>query len=146
MEIGGGFGGKINVYEDPVAALLSKKVGHKPVKMVMSRAEVFEGTGPTPGSHMTVKIGATIEDTKLLPKTAYKGLLTDNIINKKKTGWTAPALFWRKQNMDKDLMRKVYDDMFANANHNIQGLQQGAKSMIPGMITNLWATKYNMHI
>ena len=59
MEIGGGFGGKINVYEDPVAALLSKKVGHKPVKMVMSRAEVFEGTGPTPGSHMTVKIGAT---------------------------------------------------------------------------------------
>ena len=57
--IGGGFGGKINVYEDPVAALLSKKVGHKPVKMVMSRAEVFEGTGPTPGSHMTVKIGAT---------------------------------------------------------------------------------------
>ena len=58
MEIGGGFGGKINVYEDPVAALLSKKSGHNPVKMVMSRAEVFEGTGPTPGSHMTVKIGA----------------------------------------------------------------------------------------
>ena len=57
MEIGGGFGGKINIYEDPVAALLSKKVGHKPVKMVMSRAEVFEGTGPTPGSHVTVKIG-----------------------------------------------------------------------------------------
>ncbi|MCH2310911.1 MAG: xanthine dehydrogenase family protein molybdopterin-binding subunit [SAR202 cluster bacterium] len=59
MEIGGGFGGKINVYEDPAAALLSKKAGHKPVKMVMSRAEVFEGTGPTPGSHISVKIGAT---------------------------------------------------------------------------------------
>ena len=64
--------------------------------------------------------------------------------NKEKTGWTAPALFWRKQNMDKDLMKSVYDDMFSNANHNIKGLQQGAKSMIPGMITNLWATKYNM--
>ena len=59
MEIGGGFGGKINVYEDPAAALLSKKAGHKPVKMVMSRAEDFEGTGPTPGSHISVKIGAT---------------------------------------------------------------------------------------
>jgi xanthine dehydrogenase molybdenum-binding subunit len=58
MEIGGGFGGKIPVYLDPPAALLSKKTGH-PVKIVMSRQEVFEGTGPTPGSYIKVKIGAT---------------------------------------------------------------------------------------
>ena len=58
MEIGGGFGGKINVYVDPPAALLSKKTGH-PVKIVMTRQEVFEGTGPTPGCYMKVKIGAT---------------------------------------------------------------------------------------
>jgi CO/xanthine dehydrogenase Mo-binding subunit len=57
MEIGGGFGGKIPVYLEPVAALLSKKTG-KPVKIVMSRKDVFEGTGPTPGSYMKVKIGA----------------------------------------------------------------------------------------
>ncbi len=56
MEIGGGFGGKIPVYIEPVAALLSKKTG-KPVKIVMSRKDIFEGTGPTPGSHMRVKIG-----------------------------------------------------------------------------------------
>ena len=49
MEIGGGFGGKINVYVDPPAALLSKKTGH-PVKIVMTRQEVFEGTGPTPAA------------------------------------------------------------------------------------------------
>jgi|SaaInl4_135m_RNA_FD_contig_41_1758063_length_6747_multi_11_in_0_out_0_3 xanthine dehydrogenase molybdenum-binding subunit len=61
MEIGGGFGGKINCYGEPVAALLSKKAGNKPVKIVMSRAEVFEGTGPTSGSHMTIKMGATKE-------------------------------------------------------------------------------------
>jgi CO/xanthine dehydrogenase Mo-binding subunit len=60
MEIGGGFGGKINVYLEPVAALLSKKTGH-PVKMVMTRQEVFEGSGPTPGSYMKVKMGATNE-------------------------------------------------------------------------------------
>ncbi len=58
MEIGGGFGGKINVYLEPVAALLSRKSGH-PVKIVMSRADVFEGTGPTPGSYMKMKMGAT---------------------------------------------------------------------------------------
>jgi CO/xanthine dehydrogenase Mo-binding subunit len=55
-EIGGGFGGKIRVYLEPVAALLSRKAG-KPVKLTMTRAEVFEGTGPTPGSFMRVKMG-----------------------------------------------------------------------------------------
>jgi xanthine dehydrogenase molybdenum-binding subunit len=70
MEIGGGFGGKIPVYLEPVAALLSKKTGC-PVKLVMSRADVLEGTGPTPGSHVTVKIGAT-NDGKI---TAMQGYL-----------------------------------------------------------------------
>ena len=60
MEIGGGFGGKFPLYHDPIAALLSKKTGHA-VKIIMSRQEVFEGTGPTPGSYMKVKIGATKE-------------------------------------------------------------------------------------
>ncbi len=57
MEIGGGFGGKIRVYVEPVAALLSKKTG-RPVKVLMNRTEVFEGTGPTPGSYLRVKVGA----------------------------------------------------------------------------------------
>ncbi len=57
LEIGGGFGGKINVYIKPVAALLAKKTG-KPVKVLMNRADVFEGTGPTPASYITIKMGA----------------------------------------------------------------------------------------
>ncbi len=69
LEIGGGFGGKISVYLDPVAALLSKKTGH-PVKMTMNRDEVFEGTGPTPGSYLKVKMGAT-NDGRLTAATVY---------------------------------------------------------------------------
>ncbi len=69
MEIGGGFGGKIPVYLEPVAALLSKKTGH-PVKIVMSRKDVFEGTGPTPGSYMKVKIGAR-KDGRITAAQAY---------------------------------------------------------------------------
>jgi CO/xanthine dehydrogenase Mo-binding subunit len=61
-EIGGGFGGKIAVYLEPVAALLSRKCG-RPVKMVMQRDEVFEGTGPTPGSFVRVKLGARKDGT-----------------------------------------------------------------------------------
>ncbi len=61
-EIGGGFGGKIPVYMEPVAALLSKKTG-QPVKLVMSREDVFIGTGPTAGTHTRVKIGASNDGT-----------------------------------------------------------------------------------
>ncbi len=57
MEIGGGFGGKIPVYLAPQAALLSKKSG-RPVKIIMTRADVFKSTGPTPATYVKVKIGA----------------------------------------------------------------------------------------
>ena len=60
MEIGGGFGGKTLVYLEPVASLLSKKTG-QPVKVTMSRTEVFEGSGPTSGSYMKIKMGANKE-------------------------------------------------------------------------------------
>ena len=69
MEIGGGFGGKFEPFGAPVAAMLSKKTGH-PVKIVMTRAEDLQGTGPTPGSHMKVKIGAT-NDGKITAAQAY---------------------------------------------------------------------------
>ena len=58
MEIGGGFGGKTTIHVEPVAALLSRKTG-KPVKITMSRADVMEASGPTSGSYMKVKMGAT---------------------------------------------------------------------------------------
>ncbi len=56
-EIGGGFGGKTLVYLEPVAMALSKKTG-RPVKIVMSREDVFRGTGPTSGGTIEVKLGA----------------------------------------------------------------------------------------
>ena len=62
LEIGGGFGGKMRMYLEPLAALLSKKTG-KPVKMMMTRDEVFEATGPTSGSYMRVKLGAKKDGT-----------------------------------------------------------------------------------
>ncbi len=57
-EIGGGFGGKIQVYMEPLAVLLSRKA-NRPVKLTMSRAEVFQATGPTSGSVIRAKVGAT---------------------------------------------------------------------------------------
>ncbi|MBM3518324.1 MAG: xanthine dehydrogenase family protein molybdopterin-binding subunit [Alphaproteobacteria bacterium] len=57
-EIGGGFGGKTHVWIEPVALALSRKAG-RPVKLVMSREEVFRASGPTSATSIDVKIGAT---------------------------------------------------------------------------------------
>lgn len=63
-EIGGAFGGKTVVYVEPVALMLSKKSGH-PVKIQMTREEVFKATGPTSGASMTIKIGV-MRDGKIV--------------------------------------------------------------------------------
>ena len=55
-EIGGGFGGKTTVFIEPVALALSRKAG-RPVKVVMSRAEVFKASGPTSSTCIRVKMG-----------------------------------------------------------------------------------------
>ena len=61
-EIGGGFGGKTLVYLEPVAYALSRQSG-RPVKMVMSREEVFRASGPTSGGTVWVKLGAKKDGT-----------------------------------------------------------------------------------
>ena len=78
-EIGGGFGGKTTVYLEPVAALLSRQAG-RPVKMVMSREEVFRATGPASASIVSVKIGASkdgritaMDGTVVMDAGAFKG-------------------------------------------------------------------------
>ena len=68
-EIGGGFGGKLPVYLEPLVAILSKKSG-RPVKAVMSRKEVLEASGPTPGSYIRCKFGAT-KDGRITALQAY---------------------------------------------------------------------------
>ena len=57
-ELGGGFGGKTMFYAEPLAAVLSRKA-NRPVKMVMTRNEVFRATGPVSGTHSRIKIGVT---------------------------------------------------------------------------------------
>ena len=61
-EIGGGFGGKTTIYLEPLALRLSEKSG-RPVKMVMTREDVFRATGPASGTVNTVKIGCKHDGT-----------------------------------------------------------------------------------
>ncbi|WP_238368848.1 xanthine dehydrogenase family protein molybdopterin-binding subunit, partial [Mesobacterium pallidum] len=62
-EIGGGFGGKTTIFMEPLSLALSKKAGGRPVKLVMSRAEVLRATGPTASASMDVKLGLAADGT-----------------------------------------------------------------------------------
>ena len=68
-EIGGGFGGKTTIYLEPLAVALSAKAG-RPVKMVMTRDEVFRATGPAPGTKLRIKLGVQ-SDGNLVAGDAY---------------------------------------------------------------------------
>jgi CO/xanthine dehydrogenase Mo-binding subunit len=68
-EIGGGFGGKTVVYLEPLAVMLSRQA-RRPVKMAMSRDEVFRASGPAAGTHCKVRIGAT-RDGRITAATAW---------------------------------------------------------------------------
>ncbi|MEZ5816085.1 MAG: xanthine dehydrogenase family protein molybdopterin-binding subunit [Hyphomicrobiaceae bacterium] len=58
LEMGGGFGGKITVHLEPVAARLAQLSG-RPVKMVMSRGEMLAGgSGPPAAAQIEVSVGA----------------------------------------------------------------------------------------
>ncbi|MGC4085356.1 MAG: molybdopterin-dependent oxidoreductase [Vicinamibacterales bacterium] len=61
-EIGGGFGGKIPVYLEPLAVVLARTT-QRPVKMVMTRDEVFRATGPTSATKIRMKMGAKKDGT-----------------------------------------------------------------------------------
>ncbi len=71
LEIGGGFGGKTLVYLEPLALALAKKTG-RPVKMQMTREEVFRASGPTSGTVIDVKIGAKRDGTIVAAKEVLK--------------------------------------------------------------------------
>ena len=61
-EIGGGFGGKTTVFIEPVALALARKT-NRPVKVVMSRDEVFRASGPTASTSIRAKIGIKKDGT-----------------------------------------------------------------------------------
>ena len=57
-EIGGGFGAKTFPTIEPVAALLARKSG-RPVKVALSRTEVFECMGPTSATSVRLRMGVS---------------------------------------------------------------------------------------
>lgn len=95
-EIGGGFGGKTSPYGEPVAVQLSRKA-NRPVRIVMSRNEVFRSTGPVAGTESRVKIGAT-KDGRIVGAEAemifQTGAFTGSMF------WNAPEAIFTRYNLE----------------------------------------------
>lgn len=60
--LGGGFGGKEEILAEPIAVLLAQ-AAHRPVKIVFSREEEFEGGFPRPPCIVEMKTGARADGT-----------------------------------------------------------------------------------
>jgi len=63
--LGGGFGGKAGLNMEPLAILLSKKAGYRPVKLVLSREENFTSAAVRVGLKAWIKTGVK-EDGRLV--------------------------------------------------------------------------------
>ncbi len=61
-EMGGGFGGKTGFYAEPVAIQLARKA-KRPVKITLTRNEVFRATGPVSGTKSRIKMGVKKDGT-----------------------------------------------------------------------------------
>ena len=59
--VGGGFGGKAGIHLEPMAYLLSKKAGGRPVKVVATREEEFNTLPSRQGLKTRIKAGVTSE-------------------------------------------------------------------------------------
>lgn len=70
-EIGGGFGGKTTVYLEPLAVLMSR-ISCRPIKMTMTREEVFRATGPTSATEVRLKLAATKDGQLIAAKAELK--------------------------------------------------------------------------
>ena len=93
------------------------------------------------------KIGAQKGDTKLPTKIAYKNYLPDYIINKQKTGWTVPLVYWL--NDQKELQNFMASYM--NKNDCLKSViskanQVNKKPRLISWMMRSWAQTYNMTI
>ena len=107
-ELGGGFGGKNNIYGEPLAIALSRK-SHRPVKITMTREEVFRATGPTSGANVKVKIGCT-KDGRIVAADAELNFQAGAFAGSS-VGMASPCTFTR---YDIDNVRVVGHDVISN--------------------------------
>jgi len=99
------------------------------------------------GIHSDYKIGKDKSDTKLPTKLAYKNILPDYIINKEKTGWTVPLIYWisAHKNLEQLAMRYMKGD---DCLKNVVSMKNwdNKKTRVVSWMMRSWAKDYRMQL
>ena len=91
------------------------------------------------------KIGRKKSNTKMLTKTAYKGILPAQVLNKPKTGWTVPIGYWLTKNMDSKITKFYQKRLKEKSGLNIiTASQKTGKALLPSWIINDWMKTYEI--
>lgn len=69
--VGGGFGGKAGIHLEPLAAMLSKAAGFRPVKITATRTEEFKTLPCRQGLHAKIKTGVSNDGRILAEEIEY---------------------------------------------------------------------------
>ena len=97
--------------------------------------------------HSDHKIGQNKSDTKLPTKLAYKNILPDYIINKEKTGWTVPLIYWisAHKNLEKLAMQYMNGD---DCLKNVVSMDnwKNKKTRVVSWMMRSWAKDYRMQL
>jgi len=97
--------------------------------------------------HSDYKIGKDKSDTKLPTKLAYKNILPDYIINKEKTGWTVPLIYWISAHKNLEQLAMQY----MNGNDclkNVVSMKNwdNKKTRVVSWMMRSWAKDYRMQL
>jgi len=96
--------------------------------------------------HTNLKIGPDKNDTKTFIKKAYLNKLPNEIIDKKKTGWTVPVGHWLTSGSHTKLKKFYNERTKENSKLNvIEASQKAGKAIIPAWIVSDWIKKYRMN-
>ena len=83
-------------------------------------------------------------ETKIISRSAYNGILPNEIIYKEKTGWTVPVGFWLTNKMDQDLEEFYTKSLGQDALKVVTSSQKSAKMLIPDLTLKHWKEKYKV--
>ena len=93
------------------------------------------------------KMGQEKSQTKLPTKLAYKGVMPDYIINKMKTGWTVPLMYWLNNNKElQSFMQSYMDKNDCLKNVISQSNQTQKKPRLISWMMRSWAQCYDMSV
>jgi len=93
------------------------------------------------------KMGKEKSQTKLPTKLAYKGVMPDYIINKMKTGWTVPLMYWLNNNPQlQSFMQSYMDKNDCLKNVISQSNQTQKKPRLISWMMRSWAQCYDMSV